>query len=518
MNSFMNYFLFRYEDASFLKQRLAKAMFVFCVTLCSVTMLVISAALVFFPESARTTGPVAAVIFMSGLITLFILRKGYYNFSANFISCIIVLTLAAGAYARIIRAPHTIYSSTFYYFMVMIVMTTLFCTRKWVIGFSVFFILTDIVVFFLIRDNLDVLSLQASTWGVIHFAFSVAFITILSQLISGVFKAAIKRLKSEFRKNDEQLDVIERLFKSAKETSGQLAEMSRNLSGASVTFSETSHTQAASVEEITSAIEEISAGMDSMDSGSREQAGSLDLLISHMHDLSSIITEVGQIARITLGQTNSTSAEAKAGELSVQKMNSNLGKIVESSQDIKNIIGIIDDISDRINLLSLNAAIEAARAGDAGRGFAVVADEISKLADQTATSIKDIDNLIRASNDEVTRGMSDIMDVTAKITAVIESIDSISGGMKRIFEYVQKQVDVNAAVNAQSEKVKVKSTEITTAIGEQKTALDEIVKSISEINDTTQLMVTESDKIAEDSGTISSMSENLEEAINYIKD
>ncbi|MBN1534171.1 MAG: hypothetical protein JXA20_15980 [Spirochaetes bacterium] len=514
----MNAFLVRYKDASFLKQRLAKALFVFCLSISVVTSLLLVLVFLLYPESARTTGPVASGLCIISLISLYILKKGYYSVTANIVSCVFVLVLAAGAYARIVRAPQTIYSSTFYYFMALVVMSTLFCKMRWVIGFSTFFFINNIVIYLLIRDNLDPAGLQIATWGVIHFSVSIIVITILSQLISGIFRSALRKLRNEFKKNEEQIDIIDRLFKSARDTSGQLAEMSKNLYDTSVTFSETSHTQAASVEEITSAMEEISAGMDSMDQGSREQTRGMDLLISNMLELSSIITEVGQIARTTLTQTTNTAAEAKAGEQSLQKMNSSLGKIVESSQDIKNIIGIIDDISDRINLLSLNAAIEAARAGEAGRGFAVVADEISKLADQTATSIKDIDTLIRASNDEVTRGMADIMDVTSKITAVIDSVNSIAGGMERIFEYVQKQADVNAAVNAQSDKVKMKSSEITSSIGEQKMALDEISKSIAEINATTQGMVAESDTISLNSGRISSMSENLEVAINFIKD
>ncbi len=514
MKRIMDYFLKRYADASFLRKRLAKSFFVFCFMVCAITLMVLVVALLFFPESARTSGPVVGVIFICSLISIVILRSGRYSFAANLMICVITLTLAAGSYARIANAPHTIYSSTFYYFMTMIVMATLFCTRRWVIGFGTFFIINDIAVFLLIRDKLDVTSLQAATWGVIHFASSIIVLTILSQLISAIFKAALEELGIELRKNGEQLGIIERLFQSARKASGQLAQMSHSLSSTSITFSETSHTQAASVEEITSAIEEISAGMDSMAGGSRDQAESLDQLISHMRELSSIITEVGEITRTMMGQTNNTSTEAKAGEQSLQKMNSSLGKIVESSRDIKNIIGIIDDISDRINLLSLNAAIEAARAGEAGRGFAVVADEISKLADQTATSIKEIDTLIRSSNQEVERGMGDIMDVTAKITTVIESVNAIAGGMKRIFDYIQRQAEVNLAVNAQSEKVSLKTSEISGAIVEEKVALSEIVKSISEINETTQLMVTESDKIAGDSGNISRLARELEESIN----
>ena len=94
-----------------------------------------------------------------------------------------------------------------------------------------------------------------------------------------------------------------------------------------------------------------------------------------------------------------------------------------SSREMMGIVDIINDISEKINLLSLNAAIEAARAGDAGRGFAVVADEISKLADQTAISIKEIDRLIKVNNDEITAGGDNIDSAIDTISACSDLCD-----------------------------------------------------------------------------------------------
>jgi methyl-accepting chemotaxis protein len=268
--------------------------------------------------------------------------------------------------------------------------------------------------------------------------------------------------------------------------SGELVTDMESLSSTIAAFTENSQEESAATEEVSAAIEEITAGVDSVKSSADEQYRSIESLSSTMGALSASITAMNSIVQDSLGVMKQISDNAKSGEQSLSVMNESMKNISGSSREITGIVQIINDISDRINLLSLNAAIEAARAGDAGRGFAVVADEISKLADQTATSIKNIDDLIRTNERDIGQGIQNIGDAVGKIDAIIDGMESIVGKINAISAQMNEQTAANSIVNENSELVKSKSEHIMNAMSEQRNAMDEISKTIAAINELSQ--------------------------------
>ncbi|TGL71872.1 methyl-accepting chemotaxis protein [Leptospira kmetyi] len=299
--------------------------------------------------------------------------------------------------------------------------------------------------------------------------------------------------------------------------STNLASSSEEMSGALNFISDNAQNQAASSEEISASIEEISAGMDGVEMQTKEQVSLLNKLATDMNQFSASIHETSSNLENTMSDVERITLDAKKGGSSLELTNLSITKISRSSEDIVGVIEIINTISEQIHLLALNAAIEAARAGTAGRGFAVVADEISKLADKTTNSIKDIEQIIQSNEAEIGIGIQNITDTVKVISGIISGISEINRQMKVVNQFMENQLSKNDQMNLTAKEVKGRSDVIQVAVREQKIAIEEISRTITTINELNQSSAASSEELSSSSIGLAKLAEELKREVEFFK-
>jgi methyl-accepting chemotaxis protein len=170
------------------------------------------------------------------------------------------------------------------------------------------------------------------------------------------------------------------------------------------------------------------------------------------------------------------------GKSAVDEVVATMERITGSSRRIGDIIGVIDEIAFQTNLLALNAAVEAARAGEHGRGFAVVASEVRGLAQRCSTAASEIKQLITASTQDVRQGAAQVETAGKGMTAILQSVEQVSGIVSRIAEASRAQADDMSKMKSAIQHIDA-DTQQNAALVEQTAAV-----SISLRNEVEQLL------------------------------
>ncbi|WP_219319820.1 methyl-accepting chemotaxis protein [Methylovirgula sp. HY1] len=202
---------------------------------------------------------------------------------------------------------------------------------------------------------------------------------------------------------------------------------------------------------IRSGTKEIAVAADDLSRRTEQQAASLEETAAALGEITTTVRKTAQGATHARQVVSTAKSDAEKGSGVVRQAITAMSGIEKSSQQIGQIIGVIDEIAFQTNLLALNAGVEAARAGDAGRGFAVVASEVRALAQRSAEAAKEIKGLISASTIQVEQGVDLVAETGKALERIFTQVAEIDAIVSEIATSAQDQAtglqEVNTAVN-----------------------------------------------------------------------
>ncbi|MBL0266465.1 MAG: methyl-accepting chemotaxis protein [Leptospiraceae bacterium] len=376
----------------------------------------------------------------------------------------------------------------------------------------------------------------------------ISFVVVSALCISAVYYVltqtfrpveAISDLLTKVAQNDLQVDLLESkrqdeigiisqsidnvilgfsgVLTSIKFTGEQIGDAGKTFNKSASLLTKSVDIQSEAAHQVAQGLEEMNASLDLISVNFESSASSFKNIDSNLEDLAKSGTKIlhGMDELSTIAKQSFD--EGKIGEKNINDAMEAMEQIKVKTNKITEFTSLISEISDQTNLLSLNASIEAARAGEYGRGFAVVAMEVTKLAEKTMTSVKEVKSIIHDTIKTVNHGYACVNDSSESLKKLIQNVQKVQSSSQKINVQIVKQEDNTIKISKSSKALAEFLEMVIENVGEEKKVTNQMLSSVEEFSLSFQSLLKESEELKELSENLKAQSDGLLSIVSGFK-